>query len=192
MKPQGISAGLLLAAATAAPALGDEVTPDCGVESTGVRCVEMREVVGPWEIEEVVPPVGTQNSLLMSTESFQPVSGIFGRAENARVTLSCVDNVTRFEVRFGENFMSDIGEFATMVLKLDDEAPTAITAQASEDNTALGLYSGTQAIPFITGLFGAERLFVSADSFTGSTLSASFSIDGLESAVEPLRELCHW
>ncbi|QBY01807.1 hypothetical protein E2K80_14635 [Rhodophyticola sp. CCM32] len=176
----------------AAPLAADEPPPDCSAETVGVHCVEMRDVIGPWAIEEVVPPVGSQNALQMSSTSFQPLPGIFGREEEATLILSCVENTTRFEVRFGENFMSDIGDFATLIYKVDDQAPVALATQASEDNTALGLYVGTQAIPFIVSLFGAERLFISATAFTGRTLTASFSIEGLEAAVSPLRTLCNW
>lgn len=193
MRLFGTAAALLLwATFIAGPVVADDLPPDCSPETVGVRCVEMRDVVGPWAIEEVVPPVGSQNALVMSTASFQPLPGLFGREAYATLVLSCIENTTSFEVRFGENFMSDVGDFATLIYKVDDRPPVALTARASDDNSSLGLFTGTQAIPFIRSLFGAQRLFVSANAFTGRSLTASFSIEELEAAVAPLRSLCNW
>jgi type VI secretion system protein VasI len=174
------------------PVLAEETIPPCDEASAGLLCVERQEQVGPWSIEELVPPVGTQNSLMMSTPSFQPVTGIFGREEAAVLVLSCIENVTQFQVRFGENFMSDIGELGTLIFKLDDDAPERINVLAAEDNFSLGLFTGAEAIPLIRSMFDSDRLLVSARSFTGRDLTASFSIDEIETAVAPLRELCNW
>lgn len=177
---------------TAHIAFAADVAPQCSSSTVGVQCIERSDQVGPWSILEVVPPVGSQNSLMMSSPSYQTLPGIFGREEEATLLLTCIENTTRFEVRFGENFMSDVGDYGTLIYKLDDEPPVALAASASADNYSLGLFTGAQAIPFIVSMFGNEQLFVSSTSFTGRTLTASFSIAGLEDAVEPLRELCNW
>ncbi|AHM03557.1 hypothetical protein roselon_01166 [Roseibacterium elongatum DSM 19469] len=166
--------------------------PLCSEETVGIECVERREEIGPWEIVEVVPPVGTQNALVMASLSFQDLPGIFARSAPAELVLSCIENTTRIEVRFGENFMSDVGAYGTLIYKLDDDTPISLEAAVSADNTALGLYSGADSIPLIRSFFGGERLLVSATSFTGRTLNAIFSIEGMETAIEPLRDLCNW
>jgi type VI secretion system protein VasI len=187
-----IAGGVIATAAWASIAQAADVAPPCDSSTVGVRCVESSDQIGPWSLQEVVPPVGSQNSLIMSTTSYQPLPGIFGREQEATLLLTCVENTTRFEVTFGENFMSDVGDYGALIYKLDDEPPVALNAVASADNFSLGLYSGAQAIPLIVSMFGNQRLFVTATSFTGRTLTASFSIDGLEDAVEPLRDLCNW
>jgi len=179
-----------VAMTTALPA--EEPLPTCSDATVGSSCVVMRDSIGPWHIEEVEPPVGSQNALVMSVESFQELPGIFNRPERAELVLSCVENTTRIEVRFGENFMSDSGEYGQLIYKMDDQAPLTIHATASPKNDALGIYNGTPAIRLITSLFGANRLFVSATTFTGRTLTASFQIEQLEDAVVPLRKLCNW
>lgn len=182
----------LFTSPTSLPSFAQSILPDCGADTVGVRCVERREEIGPWQIEVVVPPVGSQNALLMTSQSFQPLPGIFGQEEHAELTLSCIENTTGFEVRFGQNFMSSVGDFGTLIYKVDDEAPVALETQASPDNEALGFYAGADAIPLIRSLFGGERLLVSATSFTGRTLNASFSIEQIEPAVSSLRDLCNW
>lgn len=184
--------GALSQAIMAQPTWAEDLLPTCDQAPVGVQCVEMRAAIGPWSLEERVPPVGSQNALVMTTESFQPVPGLFGREEPALLILSCIENTTQLEFAFGENFMSDIGDFGDVIYKVDDAAPVVLPADAAQDNGALGIYSGVESIPIIRELLGAERLFVSATSFTGRTMSATFSIEGLEGAVEPLRELCSW
>ena len=88
--------------------------------------------------------------------------------------------------------MSDVAEFGEVIYRLDDAEPVVIAGQAAQDNGALGLYTGAASILIIREMFGAERLFASATSFTGRTMSVTFSIDGMEQAAEPLRELCNW
>lgn len=176
----------------ATSAVAQDTRPECGDETIGISCVIMRDTIGPWHIEEVTPPVGTQNSLILLSESFQELPGLFNRPQKAELILSCVEDTTNFEVRFGENFMSDIGEYGRLIYKVDDQNPNSIAMTASPRNDALGVYVGGEAIRLITQLFGAERLLVSATAFTGRTLTASFQIEQLESAVVPFRQLCNW
>ncbi|GAA5075700.1 hypothetical protein GCM10023209_23970 [Roseibacterium beibuensis] len=189
-----LSISFLLATLVTLPAAAfayDDL-PFCDEGTIGVECIETFSEAGPWEIVEVVPPVGSQNALVMSSPSFQDLPGIFARSAPAELVLSCLENTTQFEVRFGENFMSDVGDYGTLIYKVDDQAPVSLEADVSANNRALGLFTGAEAIPLIRGLFEHERLLVSATSFTGRTLNASFSIEGLETAIEPLRTLCNW
>lgn len=193
MRPAAtIAASMILFLNGTSLAHSQETLPECGADVIGVRCVERRDTIGPWDLMEVIPPVGSQNVLILSTESFEPVEGIFGRQEPAQLILSCVENVTNLAVHFGENYMSDVGNFRTMIYKIDDDAPIALATEASEDNFGLGLYTGVEAIPVIRSLFDRERLLVSATSFTGRDITASFAIEDVEAAAEPLRELCNW
>lgn len=186
------SAVLLALGLAAGTCLAEEALPDCTEGSVGVTCVKSRGQVNDWSIQEVVPPVGTQNTLIVSSSSFEQLPGIFGRESSATLRMSCLENTTQIEVRFGENFMSDVGDFGRLTYKLDDNTPVTVELEASPDSFALGFYTGATAIPLISEMFGAERLLVSATSFTGRTLTASFSIEGLQVAAEPLRELCNW
>ncbi|QXT39447.1 type VI secretion system-associated protein TagO [Gymnodinialimonas ceratoperidinii] len=193
MRPAAtIAASIFLVLNGTSLAHPQETLPECDEDVIGVRCVERRDTIGTWDLMEVIPPVGSQNVLILSTDSFEPIEGIFGRQEHAQLVLSCVENVTNLAVHFGENYMSDVGSFRTLIYKIDDEAPVALAAAASEDNFGLGLFTGVEAIPVIRSLFDRERLLVSATSFTGRDITASFAIDGVEAAAEPLRELCNW
>lgn len=176
----------------AAPLSAEQGLSYCSDETFGVECVVERDRIGAWDLLEVFPPVGSQNSLILTASSYQPLPGMFGREANATLQLSCIEDTTQIEIRFAENFMSDIAELGTLVYRLDDQAPVALDAEASPDNFALGLYSGDRAIPLIISFFGNERLLVSATSFTGRNLVASFSIEDVEDAVAPLRTLCSW
>ena len=182
----------LMAVTMTSVAEAEEALPDCSAETAGMQCVAERAQVGAWDLLEVVPPVGSQNSLILTSASFETLPGIFGRESPATLRLSCIENTTQIEVRFAENYMSDIGALGTLVYRLDDDAPVQIAAEASTENFALGLYSGQLAIPLLASMIEKERLLVSATSFTGRTLTANFSIQEVQQAVQPLRELCTW
>ena len=166
--------------------------PECSGELVSTSCVLSREESGPWTIEEIVPRVGSQNALVVSTPSFEELPGLFGRDEPALLNLSCAEGVTQLEVRFGENYMSGLGDFGTLVYKLDNEPPVPLQSTTSDDRFSLGVYDGTQASTLIQTMFGSTRLLVTATSFTGRNMTASFAIDGVQDAVTPLRTLCNW
>jgi type VI secretion system protein VasI len=187
-----IGLSFCIAMVLTAPLARAEQAPPCSDQTIGISCVVMRDTVGDWQLEEVKPPVGSQNSLVAFVESFQEMPGLFNRPKRAELVLSCIENTTNIQFRFGENYMSDVGEFATLIYKLDDQPPVPLQLQASPDNDALGLYSGGAAIPVINKLIGADRLFVSATTFTGRPLTASFQVTDMEEALVPLRELCNW
>ncbi|MEM6566391.1 MAG: type VI secretion system-associated protein TagO [Pseudomonadota bacterium] len=147
---------------------------------------------GPWTIEEIVPRVGSQNAIVLSTPSFEGIPGLFGRDEPALLVLACREGVTQVEVRFGENFMSGLGDFGILIYRLDDKPPAPLQSEPSNDRFSLGIYDGTQASTLIQTMFGSTRLLVTATSFTGRNMTASFAIDGTQDAVTPLRTLCNW
>lgn len=169
-----------------------ERLPACSDEAVSTNCVLSSEERGPWTIEEVVPRVGFENAVVVSTPSFEQIPGLFGRDEPAVLILKCDENVTQLEVKFGENFMSDLGDFGTLVYKVDNQPPVALQTASSEDRSALGVYDGTQASTLIQALSGSQNLLVTATSFTGRNMTASFAIDGVQDAVTPLRTLCNW
>lgn len=183
---------VLLGVAFTGTLFASEQTPTCSDKTIGISCVVMRDKIGSWHLEEVKPPVGSQNSLVMFTESFQEMPGLFNRPSRARLVFSCIENQTNILFSFGENFMSDIDVYGHLIFKLDDAAPVSVELQASPGNDALGLYAGTSSIRLINQLSGANSLFVSATAFTGRTLTASFQVNDLSEAIKPLRELCNW
>ncbi|MEM6539304.1 MAG: type VI secretion system-associated protein TagO [Pseudomonadota bacterium] len=169
-----------------------ERLPSCNETALSTSCVLSSEERGPWTIEEVVPRVGSQNAIVVSTPSFEQIPGLFGRDEPAILMLACKEGVTQLEVSFGENFMSGLDDFGKLVYKVDNEAPVALQTEPSEDRFSLGVYDGTQASTLIETLFGSTNLLVTATSFTGRNMTASFAIDGVQDAVTPLRTLCNW
>jgi len=169
-----------------------EPLPFCSEDSVGFACVTLRESIGPWMLERIVPAVGTQSIVMLSTPSFEQLPGLFGREEPAILTLACLGGETQMEFKFGNNFMSDVEDFGRLVYKVDDAPPVALDVVASEDRFALGVASSTVSRAIITRFFGSNRLSVGATSFTGRNMNASFAIDGLRDAVVPLREACDW
>ena len=88
--------------------------------------------------------------------------------------------------------MADIQGKGRITYRLDSEDAARHTFRESNDNQALGLWSGGQAIPFIKGMLGHDRMLIRATPFSDSTVTGEFNIAGLDEAIKPLREACNW
>ncbi|MCB8890239.1 type VI secretion system-associated protein TagO [Vreelandella malpeensis] len=83
-------------------------------------------------------------------------------------------------------------EFDAPTLRLDDQEAETFEMQAIDDGHALGFWEGADAIPFIEGLFGANRLELDITPSEGDVIEATFNIEGLEERIEPIRQACGW
>lgn len=88
--------------------------------------------------------------------------------------------------------MSDHAGAGRVAYRINDQTADTRDFNVSSDNEALGLWNSGSSIPFIEKLFGAEQLFVQATPFSDSAVNNFFDIGGLETAIVPLREACHW
>lgn len=106
--------------------------------------------------------------------------------------MACRENETNLWIRFGECFMSSIQGKGRVTYRLDSEQAATRNFRESNNNMALGLWSGGTAIPFIKNMIGHDQMIVRATPFSDSTVTGEYNIAGLEEAVKPLREACNW
>lgn len=112
--------------------------------------------------------------------------------ESHTVAIACRENETNLWFRFGGCFMSDIQGKGRITYRLDSDQARKKSFRESNNNMALGLWNGGQAIPFIKGMFGHERMIVRAQPFSDSQVTGHYNIAGIEEAIKPLREACNW
>lgn len=106
--------------------------------------------------------------------------------------IACRENTTALWVSFGGCFMSSIQGKGRVTYRLDSETAQQARFRESNDNSALGLWNGGASIPFIKKLLGHERLLLRATPFSDSTVTGEYSIQGLDTAIAPLRAACNW
>ncbi|WP_238366934.1 type VI secretion system-associated protein TagO [Mesobacterium pallidum] len=92
----------------------------------------------------------------------------------------------------GGFFLSDIQGHGRVDLRVDQHQTRTQSMNVSTDNQALGLWNGGRSIPVIKSMFDSETLAVRLTPHSESPQEFAFNISGLEEAIKPLRQACHW
>jgi type VI secretion system protein VasI len=145
-----------------------------------------------WEVMQHKSQLDDSPGVVISVGSARPIKDKFGRERQASLHVVCRENTTSLQLHFAGNFMSDTQGHGNVTYRLDSNQAQTASLNVSNDNKALGLWSGSQSIPVIKSFFGHDSLVVRALPFNESYVTATFPIAGIENAIKPLREACHW
>jgi type VI secretion system protein VasI len=88
--------------------------------------------------------------------------------------------------------MADLQDYGLVEYRIEKQAASSKRFTESTNNRALGLWNGSEAIPFIKKLVGADTLLVRFTPYNDNKITAKFDISGLEKAIKPLRRNCNW
>jgi type VI secretion system protein VasI len=130
--------------------------------------------------------------VFMSVMSEDPVSCGFLGSKKIRLYARCVENTTALIISTHCHVASGFSGYGTVEYRIDDNPASKRGFDESTNNRSLGLWNGGSSIPFLKSLFGAQELLVRFTPFNESPVTAKFNISGLEDAIAPLRESCHW
>jgi type VI secretion system protein VasI len=103
-----------------------------------------------------------------------------------------MENTTAAMIVTSCHMASGFQGYGDVEYRIDDNPARTLSFEASTDNSALGLWSGGEAIPFIKALAGGKTLIMRFTPFNESPTTARFDISGLEAELEPLRAACGW
>lgn len=147
-----------------------------------------------WTSDTEVSKIDDSTNVFLRTRSTEPVRSRFGlgQGQHATLLLRCMENTTSLYIAMNDSFLADSLGYGDITFRIDDQPAFERSFTVSTDNHALGLWRGGNAIPFIRKLFGGETLLAKVTPFNESPVTLTFPISGLETAVEPLREACHW
>lgn len=145
-----------------------------------------------WRVIEEKSKLDDSREVRLSVLSAEPVRGRFGETKNPILVLNCRERTTDLYIVFGDHFMSSLNGGGRVNTRVDRQPAKTFSMVESNDHKALGLWSGSSAIPFIKSLFGGSSLYVRATPYNESSLEMDFPIGGLEEAIKPLREACNW
>lgn len=137
-------------------------------------------------------PMTDETRVILMTTSHERLPMTIGPGEYATLILRCAENVTSAFVHFGGAFMSDIQGFGTIDVRIDDQKMRTMNLDVSDNNEALGFFSGGDAIPFIKTLLEGQELRIRATPYNENSILLTFPIAGLEDELKPLRETCGW
>ncbi|WIX31230.1 type VI secretion system-associated protein TagO [Salinicola sp. JS01] len=196
MKVAALLALVTLAGATAANA--DQDCASISDSQSRLACYDQHSSVGKaetesaWRIKRRTSPIDDSTTVLLSSDSREPIKDRLGRQRKATLMLRCQENSTSLMLFFAENFMSDLNQYGEVTLRIDDQQANVIRMDESTDHMLLGLWDGAAPVRMIRSLLGHDVLTVRATPFNGTPITAQFPLTGLEEAIKPLRDACHW
>jgi type VI secretion system protein VasI len=148
--------------------------------------------VGKWTVSTDQSAMTDDTSVYVSLFSDNEIEGRFSGPGQAVLFLRCHENTTSAFVVFNDLFMSDNGGHGRLEYRIDKQDMAVINTSASNNNKALGLWSGGKSIPWIKKLLGKETLILRATPHSESSVTATFDIRGIDTAIADLRQTCGW
>ncbi|WP_421952398.1 type VI secretion system-associated protein TagO [Pelagibacterium sp.] len=126
-------------------------------------------------------------------ESEQLIPALAGGRAPARVTILCVDGETTLQFGFAGSAMgTPTSNSAAITLQYDRQPPRTQSVALSPDRLAIGFFETAQARPVIDQLRQTQRLFVRATPQSQRSVTVSFQLEGIEAALQPVRDACGW
>ncbi|MDF0602583.1 type VI secretion system-associated protein TagO [Psychromarinibacter sp. C21-152] len=148
---------------------------------------------GDWMVRTETSEFTDTTNVYLTVESEEPLRcNMFGTPQHANLILRCLEDTTSLFIATDCHLTSGHGGYGQVEYRIDDRPAVSKGFDASTSNNSLGLWNGGRSIPLVKELLGAERLLVRFTPFNESPATARFDITGLEQAIAPLREACHW
>jgi len=136
--------------------------------------------------------IDDSKSVFFTTISIGSFSTKYNKNQKVKFTLRCLENRTSAYFNFGSEYMSDVSGYGEITLRKDKAKATTKSFSVSTDNSALGLWEGSLAIPFIKSLKGGESLLIQFTPVNDNRQIVIFDISGIEDVIPTLANSCNW
>jgi len=148
---------------------------------------------GKWKVHTGQSKIDDTITVISYLSSEDTIPKKYGnQRQSAMLYLRCLENTTSVYFEFGDHFLSDTQGYGDITYRLDADAAATMGFQESTDHSALGLWRGGSAIPFIKNMFDHQQMVVRVTPFNESAITATFDITGAKDAVKLLRTACGW
>jgi type VI secretion system protein VasI len=142
---------------------------------------------GAWRAQTEKSPVDDSTNVYLSLQSNDTIPGQFGGTVQPELYVRCKEHKTEIYVAW-EVYL---GIDSTDVLhRLDDRPARTLDWGISTDHKAT-FYPGNDTA-FARELIKYERLLLRVTPYGESPVTATFTLSGLENAIEDLRDACGW
>lgn len=147
-----------------------------------------------WTVRTEVSEFTDEANVFLWVVSEDPVVCRWGDGARVQLSVRCLENTTAiiFNTQDCHLASSAYSDYGHVDVRVDDQPARTWRMDESTDNSALGFWSGGRAIPEIKRLFGGQQLIARMTPYGENPFTLSFDITGLEEAIVPLREACHW
>ncbi len=148
---------------------------------------------GKWAATTETSKLTDQTNVYLRVKSDEPVSCSWARGEKVSLYVRCVENKTALIFSTGCHMTSsEYNDYGDVTYRLDDEPAKTVGMDESTNNRSLGRWGGGRSIPVIKQMFGKSTMIVRMTPYGENPFTSTFDIAGLEEAIKPLREACHW
>ncbi len=171
-----------------------EYAGDDSLEDDAVAAQDEFELPSPWTVATETSRSTDRTNVYLQTQS--EAYRVQGAPKRANLTLRCVDNVTSVVWNWGE-FLGD-DDFNTfdsekrMKIRFDDGAVEERVLRTSSNDQAVGLWNGSDAIPFIRRMLDAELMTVAITPYGENPRETVFDLFQLSADLPQLQEACGW
>lgn len=165
----------------------------CYDGEAGYNSEAKEEIVGSgdWLVRVETSKIDDSENVFLTLHSDEQTNCPYKNGRHS-IHMACRENETNLWVIFGHCFMSSIQGKGRVTYRLGSDEAVTRNFRESNDNMALGLWSGGTAIPFIKEMIGHDQMIIRATPFSDSTVTGEYNISGLAKAVQPLRDSCNW
>ncbi|WP_196223211.1 type VI secretion system-associated protein TagO [Roseibium sp. RKSG952] len=147
---------------------------------------------GKWEVSSTFSRIDDSETVFLLLDSNNSVDCGRYKQEPVSLILRCEENTTVMYYSANCHMASGYRGYGDVTYRLGSGKAQTVSMDVSSDKRAIGLWRGRQSIPVIKQMFENERMTVRMTPFGNSSITASFDIAGLESAIKPLRKACSW
>jgi type VI secretion system protein VasI len=151
-----------------------------------------RESTNEWVVTEEVSKIDDSRNVFLTLQSIEPIANQYGTPVRLELNITCRERKTDLYIFFGGYFMSSTLGGGVVTYRIDDRPAQKKPFAESNDHKALGLWSASEAIPFIKQMFAASKLLIRAVPYSQNAVTAEFRIAGLQEAIAPLAQACGW
>lgn len=148
---------------------------------------------GKWDVRNQTSKMTDDVDVFMTLKSEETIDCGWNKGAEIDLIIRCMEKTTSLYFATGCHMTSsNYDSYGNIEYRLDSDKTRTISADASTDNKALGLWSGGKAIPVIKQIISKSQMTVRMTPFSENSFTASFNVAGLEEAIKPLRKSCGW
>lgn len=146
-----------------------------------------------WKVQREVSKITDDPNVLMFVESDEEINCGWNDGGKISLVIRCHENTTSLYFVTGCHMTSgDYTDYGDITYRLDDDKARTVSGQESTNNRSLGMWGGARSIPVIKQMLGKSQMVVRMTPYGENPFTATFNIAGLDEAISPLREACHW
>lgn len=152
------------------------------------------KTTGKWVVEEEISPIDDSKTVTLMLNADSPIQVRYTKS-TPYLVIRCKENKTEMYIGFN-TFLGSNTIYPTT--RIDSEKAVSDMKWSISTNHKAMFYDGSnykgyvKVTDYIKKLQTKNKYFVQVTPYSENTVNTTFTIIGLDKAIEPLREACGW